>query len=205
MSGVFLANAKVVVQSRFFFSCLNFRRSTSSISAIKKGLGRDPKGRPEPQIYTSPRSREGRQSSLRSERFTPSNRPHRFWDREQGTERISEAASLSRGEAIDSPRRRRALPLSIPHTTAASEFLYGTSVVTEALKSRRRTPYVLYVYDGQNRTDTAQRRHAETLAQVRGVAVEKLSAPGLMDKMSKGRPHNVGGGHSFSPKGKSLG
>ena len=89
------------------------------------------------------------------------------------------------------PRRPRTLPLSVLYTTPASEFLYGTSVVTEALDSNRRKAYTLYIYDGQNREEANQRRFIEKLAQSKGVLVRKLPDPQLLNKLSKGRPHNV--------------
>ena len=88
-------------------------------------------------------------------------------------------------------RRRRVLPLSIPYTTPSSDFLYGTSVVSEALRSSRRKVYALYLHDGQNQEEWSQRRHAENLAKEKGVRVSKLPDAQLMNKLSKGRPHNV--------------
>ena len=83
-------------------------------------------------------------------------------------------------------------PISIPFTTSASEFLYGTSVVKAALKARRRLLYTLYVYAGEHRIDVAQDRELRSLADTVGVKVRQVRGDWLrvMDKMSKGRPHN---------------
>lgn len=83
-------------------------------------------------------------------------------------------------------------PLSIPYTTPASEFLYGTSVITAALKSDRRKMYKLYLYDGENRENAAQDMTIRKLALSRGVEVSRVQGDWLrlMDKMSAGRPHN---------------
>lgn len=83
-------------------------------------------------------------------------------------------------------------PLSIPYTTPASEFLYGTSVITAALKSDRRKMYKLYLYDGENRENVAQDTTMRKLALSRGVAISRVQGDWLrlMDKMSAGRPHN---------------
>ena len=83
-------------------------------------------------------------------------------------------------------------PLSIPYTTSASEFLYGTSVITAALKSDRRKLYNLYLYNGENRENVAQDVAIRKLALSRGVEVSKVQGDWLrlMDKMSAGRPHN---------------
>lgn len=85
-------------------------------------------------------------------------------------------------------------PLSMPYTTPASEFLYGTSVVVSALHASRRKLYKLYIYDGDNRDTQNQDLRVRKLALERNVIVEKVKDGWvrLMDKMSGGRPHNVG-------------
>ncbi|RFU29889.1 hypothetical protein B7463_g6438, partial [Scytalidium lignicola] len=87
------------------------------------------------------------------------------------------------------------IPLSIPYTTTASEFLYGTSVVEAALKSHRvprRKLYKLYVYTGENRDKIDRDIAIEHLARRNGVEVVHAGPDWLrlMDKMSRGRPHN---------------
>ena len=85
------------------------------------------------------------------------------------------------------------VPLSIPYTTPASEFLYGSSVVTAALKTVRRRLYKLYVYDGEHRDGTNQDKSILQLARSQGINISKVQRDWLplMDKMSAGRPHNV--------------
>ena len=84
------------------------------------------------------------------------------------------------------------IPLSIPYTTPASDFLYGTSTITAALLSSRRKLYKLYIYAGDNREDPQQDIRIRQLALKRGVVVERVKEDGLrlMSKMSAGRPHN---------------
>lgn len=84
-------------------------------------------------------------------------------------------------------------PMSIPYTTPASEFLYGTSVVIAALLSSRRKFYKLYIYDGDNREIRNQDTQVRRLALDRNVDVQRVKGDWLrtMDKMSAGRPHNV--------------
>ena len=103
------------------------------------------------------------------------------------------AASELRSSDFQS-RQRLKTPISIPHTTAASEFLYGTSVVIAALRIARRKLYKLYIYTGLNRDSANQDKRIERLARLRNLEVEKVDNDGLrlMDKMSLGRPHNVG-------------
>lgn len=85
-------------------------------------------------------------------------------------------------------------PASIPYTTPASKFLYGTSVVLAALKSSRRKLYKAYVYCGEDREATSQNTTVRKLALSRGVQVVNVEGPlwaRFLDKMSGGRPHNV--------------
>ncbi|KAI1742712.1 RNA methyltransferase [Xylaria scruposa] len=83
-------------------------------------------------------------------------------------------------------------PIRIHHTTAASQFLYGRSVVEAALKDSRRQLYKLYIYSGDDRRNVSQDDMLMKLAQQKGVEVTRLPNDGLrmMDKMSGGRPHN---------------
>ena len=85
------------------------------------------------------------------------------------------------------------VPLAIPYTTPASEFLYGASVVSAALRFSARKFYKFYSYDGPDRVDRRQDESMRGLA--RSKAVEIMQVQGdwlkLLDKMSKGRPHNV--------------
>jgi 21S rRNA (GM2251-2'-O)-methyltransferase len=87
------------------------------------------------------------------------------------------------------------LPVSIPYTTPASEFLYGTSVVEAALRSQRvprRKLYKLYIYNGENRKAGERDDQLERLARKTGVEVVRVGNEGLrlMEKLSSGRPHN---------------
>ncbi|KIH94171.1 RNA methyltransferase [Sporothrix brasiliensis 5110] len=103
--------------------------------------------------------------------------------------------SRSRDSTASTP-----VPLSIPYTTAASQFLYGRSVVEAALRAGRRQLYKLYVYGGAHRgfnargtpQDQGVGRAIERLAKGRGVSVQIVDErwQRLLDKMSKGRPHN---------------
>lgn len=99
---------------------------------------------------------------------------------------------LSQVDDQRSTHRDSNVPLSIPYTTPASEFLYGTSVITAALLSSRRKLYKLYIYSGDNREVHEQDKGIRELALKRGVVVERVKGDWLrlMDKMSTGRPHN---------------
>ena len=86
------------------------------------------------------------------------------------------------------------VPLSIPYTTAGSEFLYGTFVVKAALRSGRRKLYKLYIYEGADMQGEDQGRGnaIHKLALAAGVSVSKVTGDWerLLYKMSDQRPHN---------------
>jgi 21S rRNA (GM2251-2'-O)-methyltransferase len=102
-------------------------------------------------------------------------------------------SDLSSGNNGDSRRGKTHVPLSIPYTTPASEFLYGTSAIFAALTAMRRKMYKLYVYSGENREAGGKSDSIQVLAHNRQVEVIKVDGDWLrvMDKLSKGRPHNV--------------
>ncbi|TWU79137.1 hypothetical protein ED733_008819 [Metarhizium rileyi] len=95
-------------------------------------------------------------------------------------------------DAAARPRRRGMMPMTITYTTAASQFLYGRSVVKAALQQGKRQLYKLYVYGGENRRDAKDNDTLINLAKSRGVPVTVVPNEDqrLMDKMSMGRPHN---------------
>jgi len=109
-------------------------------------------------------------------------------------------------EDFDGRSPHRDHPISIPYTTAASQFLYGKSVVEAALRGARRKFYKLYIYRGRQEETTKSQRYAgiyqdtrnaqdtsiELLASQHKVQVVNLREDGLrlMDKMAGGRPHN---------------
>ena len=84
------------------------------------------------------------------------------------------------------------VPDTIPYTTPASEFIYGTSAVEAALRCSRRQSYKLYIYQATEEELSAAKVTIRKLALSKNVAV-KMAFAGwdrLMDKMSAGRPHN---------------
>lgn len=98
---------------------------------------------------------------------------------------------------------RSAQGASIPYTTAASQFLYGTSAVEAALRARRRKLYTLYVRDPSHGNEGRKRRgvpepvnsfHSlRNWAKVAGVPVKIVGEEytPAMDRLSENRPHNV--------------
>lgn len=82
----------------------------------------------------------------------------------------------------------------MPYTTAASQFLYGTSTVEAALATSRRKLYNLYIYKGKDRRSKSldKDKFIAELARKRGVEVHYVEegALALLNKMSGSRPHN---------------
>jgi hypothetical protein len=85
-------------------------------------------------------------------------------------------------------------PISIPYTTAASEFLYGYNPVRAALKAQRRKLYKVYLHprvasrDGDTEVASIRRLAEEAKVEIVDVNDSWLK---VMDKMSDDRPHNV--------------
>ncbi|KAG6035437.1 hypothetical protein E4U40_002397 [Claviceps sp. LM458 group G5] len=117
------------------------------------------------------------------------NQPRQDPRREQ--ERFDDEVDFA-NVAAASPAKRGMMPLMLSYTTAASQFLYGTSVVKAALEVGRRQMYRLYVYGGENRRDNKDNEVLMDLARSRGVPITVVPTEEqrLMDKMSMGRPHN---------------
>jgi 21S rRNA (GM2251-2'-O)-methyltransferase len=112
--------------------------------------------------------------------------------------RQGDSTSDSRSPTRTKPDRN--LPISIPYTTAASQFLYGASVVEAALRSKRiprRQLYKLYIYSSNDPSDRAADTkfdaQLERLARSARVPVQRVEGSDwgrVMSKMSDGRPHN---------------
>jgi 21S rRNA (GM2251-2'-O)-methyltransferase len=96
-------------------------------------------------------------------------------------------------QASISARRHVTVPLSIPRSSAASEFIYGTSAVKSALQSGSRKLHKLYIYQGASGTEEREGdKQFFKLAKERGVKVKGLGGNDLriLDKMAQARPHN---------------
>lgn len=83
-------------------------------------------------------------------------------------------------------------PSSIPYTTPASEFIYGTNAVEAALRCSRRKLYKLYIYQAQGEGLSPAKIAIRKLALMNEVQVKMAFAEWerVLDKMSEGRPHN---------------
>lgn len=156
-------------------------------------------------------SRE-RSFGSRSDRFEPLGRSREFveaksslfQDRPRDRERRStyeqeettEFTEVNEGTVNDDVDIRRIKvwepPVVVPFTTAASQFLYGTSTVEAAIEGDRRKIYKLYIYQGKDRRNRDRDDSIAKMAQRRGIPVEYLGEQdlGLMNKMASSRVHN---------------
>ncbi|KAJ5094825.1 hypothetical protein N7456_010686 [Penicillium angulare] len=136
----------------------------------------------------SPRDNESRQSSRPREET---------WSSKPTYDKPKSSNSKSRAHRITESMPERVkdnvkVPDSIPYTTPASEFIYGTSAVEAALRCSRRQIYKLYVYQGAGEELSPAKMALRKLALNKNIGI-KLAFAGwdrLMDKMSAGRPHN---------------
>ena len=135
----------------------------------------------------------GREQGDMSER--PVAAANRYRSQDNSKEVVSEERSYytRKSRADERSEVELDVPVAIPYTTPASEFLYGTSVVSAALKYSGRKLYKFYSYCVPDRVNLSQDATMCKLASSQGVEVMKVQGEWLriMDKMSTGRPHNV--------------
>lgn len=93
--------------------------------------------------------------------------------------------------SIHSSRDDKDAYVSIPYTTAASEFLYGFNVVIAALTAARRQMYNVYIHN-RALSSPASAKNIKMLCRKAGVRFTEVDDSFLpkMDKMAQGRPHN---------------
>ncbi|KAK3624456.1 hypothetical protein LTR56_020987 [Elasticomyces elasticus] len=99
------------------------------------------------------------------------------------------AEEVQEVEDVEEVEDEDAHPVSVPYTTAASEFLYGTNVVLAALRAKRRKLYRLHIHPRLFNREGAS-RDIEALADRAGLKIERNADLRLLDKMSDSRPHN---------------
>lgn len=79
------------------------------------------------------------------------------------------------------------VPITIPYSSAASQWLYGVNTVVAALRGNRRKIYQLIVKKGERSSDASQ---ILRLANSAGITIQTHDDTRLLDKLSEGRPHN---------------
>ncbi|OAQ62076.1 RNA methyltransferase [Pochonia chlamydosporia 170] len=163
----------------------------SLVYQLKHGSLKDTAAALDLQDPVRPRRADGNDRLVPRSFRNVQSRPHpsNFHERRSRTTKDEDGAI---DDATARPRRRGMMPMTIKYTTAASQFLYGRSVVKAALQQGRRQLYNLYVYGGDNRRDAKDNDSMINLAKSRGVPVTIVPNEDqrLMDKMSMGRPHN---------------
>ncbi|KAI9368772.1 Alpha/beta knot methyltransferase [Aspergillus egyptiacus] len=84
------------------------------------------------------------------------------------------------------------VPETIPYTTPASEFIYGAAAVEAALRCSRRKLYKLYIYQAGDEELSDQKIALRKLALTKNIKVKMCFAEWvqLLNRVSKGRPHN---------------
>ncbi|KAM0437353.1 hypothetical protein ACHAQK_007288 [Fusarium lateritium] len=135
-------------------------------------------------------------------RFERSDRPQQSFDRSDRSAPRQDGARFDRwndqadddGDAFSARRgkKKEMMAMNVKYTTAASQFLYGRSVVKAALEQNRRQLYNLYIYGGENRRDSKDNTIMTRLAEKHKVPITIVpnDEQRIMDKMSMGRPHN---------------
>lgn len=130
-------------------------------------------------------------------------RPERFSRAEDGnlSDRTYSGREVRGSRSPDTSPKDDGIPISIPYTTAASEFLYGSNAVLAALKGKRRKLYQLYVhpkiFERESGMEVDRKsRYAKpahefvALAKEANIPFRNEFRTHLLDKMSEGRPHN---------------
>ncbi|KAJ5303427.1 hypothetical protein N7476_010226 [Penicillium atrosanguineum] len=150
---------------------------------IRSGSFRTP-SRGQERGHSKDRSESRERGSLPSEKV-------KSFSRKVSTHGVSRAhrATASVPERV---KEHVKVPESIPYTSPASEFIYGTGSVEAALRSSRRQLYKLYLYQAAGEELSPTKVALRKLALSSNIEV-KMAFAGwdrLLDKMSAGRPHN---------------
>ncbi len=103
-----------------------------------------------------------------------------------GNENASESLSITHA--------KYGAPISVPYTTSASEFIYGTHAVEAAMVGAQRQLYKLYIQIRENREmeTLAKDQQVEHLARKRGVKCLRVGKEWnpILNKMTKDGVHN---------------
>ncbi|THC96365.1 hypothetical protein EYZ11_004136 [Aspergillus tanneri] len=133
------------------------------------------------RFQRTPRARNDRDIHNEAQRKPHVNQAKKTPSRHQSSEKVPERV-----------KENVKVPDSIPYTSPASEFIYGTSAVEAALRCSRRKLYTLYLYQAAGDELSSAKVALRKIALMKNLKV-KLAFGGwdrLLDKMSAGRPHN---------------
>lgn len=137
---------------------------------------------PNQPVTTSPASYATEPSTQPQEQ--PS-KPMTSISREKETPK--EAEKRQRKDQDD--EREDEIPISVPYTTAASTFLYGSNTVLAALRAGRRKAYHLYLHPRLSARESNAKAIID-LAKQHGIRTTHNADLRILDKMSEDRPHN---------------
>ncbi|KAF4495417.1 PET56-rRNA (guanosine-2`-O-)-methyltransferase [Fusarium agapanthi] len=125
-------------------------------------------------------------SKRRFDRSQPSDFRHDNAREDRQNDQGDDSVDVKRG------KKKEMMAMTLKYTTAASQFLYGRSVVKAALGQNRRKLYNLYIHANENRKYNSDTVTLTRMAKKLNVPI-KIVPPEeqrIMDKMSMGRPHN---------------
>ncbi|KAF5971740.1 PET56-rRNA (guanosine-2'-O-)-methyltransferase [Fusarium bulbicola] len=125
-------------------------------------------------------------SKPRFDRSQPSDFRHDNTREDRQNDQGDDSVDVKRG------KKKEMMAMTLKYTTAASQFLYGRSVVKAALQQNRRKLYNLYIHANENRKYNTDTVTLTRMAKKLNVSI-KIVPPEeqrIMDKMSMGRPHN---------------
>ncbi|ODA80235.1 hypothetical protein RJ55_03193 [Drechmeria coniospora] len=167
-----------------------FAAKFQSARSPNDGDGGQPRTRWRTRAQASDRL-AARPSWSRSTRTNASSSRSGWRHKEEDAKGSKEAYDSTSGMS-DTGGHEAVAPVNVKYTTAASQFLYGRSVVRAALEQARRKLYKLYLYGGDNRKESKETAMLTRLAERRAVPIQVVPREHqrLMDKMSMGRPHN---------------
>ena len=123
-------------------------------------------------------ARDGDRNSSTS--FDKNTRPARDGDRKAFDKGANRPVKSDRIQHDD-------VPITIPYSSAASQWLYGANTVVAALRGNRRKIYQLIVKKGERSSDASQ---ILRLANSAGIKIQTHDDNRLLDKLSEGRSHN---------------
>jgi 21S rRNA (GM2251-2'-O)-methyltransferase len=122
--------------------------------------------------------------------------PHKSTGQERSFDRdenVEGALDDGLRELSSTKHKNSSVPMSIPRSVAASEFIYGASAVKAALQAGTRKFYKLYISQSDDGLEERLGdRMIGELAAANRVPVKRIDTENLrlLDKMAQGRPHN---------------
>lgn len=154
------------------------RNSTSSFDRSARPARDGDRRSPSSFDRSARPSRDGDRASTGS--FDRNARPFRDGDRntfDKGADRPFKSDRIQHDD----------VPVAIPYSSAASQWLYGVNTVVAALRGNRRKIFQLIVKKGERSSDADQ---ILRLANSAGITIQTHDDTRLLDKLSESRPHN---------------